>query len=284
MAKELVRIFSPETYAGGGGSLFNSGLYRLDENRFVKYDFNGKFPGKNGDGTTCLCVKYQPVDKDGKDAGEVNVQYYGVGEDIVIENKGKAISMAEGSQFDTIWPKCDFAVFIDHLGKAKFDRDAYEEENDISVLDGTVAECGMITHPYKSPTISKKNGKEYPAQLPVVIQVQSGNGSSRSAGSKATGSKAASAPAGKFKVLALDPDELLQEYLVSNVLIEKNEKKGVDKLQARMGLNKFVQSKGGDADTVKAVSAQFNKTDDVLIPLLESANWTLEGSTIKPQA
>ncbi len=281
MAKTLVNIFSQEAYAGGG-SYFNDGLYRIEEARFVKFDFNGSAPGENGDGLVCLCCKLQPLDKDGGDVGEVAVQYWSVGDKTVIENKGHAISLS--GDFATIWNLCDFAVFIDYLGKAGFDRDAMEQENDIAVLDGTVAEFGKVPSPRQS---TKAKGddeggkkKKYPAQVIVVTAIPDTKvkGSSK----KSTSAKPTSS---KKEESSSDDDEtnieILQQYLVKEVLVKKNEG-GIDRLQARMNLNKFVLGLGGDSDKVKAVSDVFKDTAK-LKEILKSADWQLDGTTIKPK-
>src|ERR1017187_2664791 len=119
MAK--LKIFSRDSYAGGG-TYFNNGTYRIDEARFVKFDFNGTAPGKDGGGIATLCCELQPLDKDGGEAGEVSVQHWSVGgDDVEILDKGKSIQLT--GTYSTIWKLSDLAVFIDYLGKAGFDLD-----------------------------------------------------------------------------------------------------------------------------------------------------------------
>ena len=277
MAKELVKIFNPESF-GGGGTFFTDGLYRIDEARFVKFDFRGSAPGKDGDGIVCLCCKLQPLDKDGGDVGDVAVQYWSVGDDFSIESKGHSVA-ATGDR-DTIWKLSDYGVFIEHLGKAKFDLDAMAEENDIGVLDGMVAEFGKVPDPKtgrdnKDADNDNKKKRSFPKQIVVVTSVPGG---------KNTGGKAAaSKPAGKKQESGDDAvEEMLQKYLVEKVLVSKNTD-GIDKLQARMGLNKFIQANGGDQELQQAVGKMFGDAAK-LKAILESAGWELSGSTIKASA
>jgi len=277
MAKELVKIFNPESF-GGGGTFFTDGLYRIDEARFVKFDFRGSAPGKDGNGIVCLCCKLQPLDKDGGDVGEVVVQYWGVGDDASIESTGHSISLT--GDRSTIWTLSDYGVFVEHLGKAKFDLDAMAEENDIGVLDGMVAEFGKVPDPKtgrdnKDADNDNKKKRKYPKQIPVVTSIPGGK--------KTGGKAAASKPAGKKQESGDDAvEEMLQKYLVEKVLVSKNTD-GIDKLQARMGLNKFIQANGGDQELQQAVGKMFGDAAK-LKAILESVGWELSGSTIKASA
>lgn len=276
MAKKLIRVFAQDTYSGGG-TFFNDGLYRIEKSQFVKYDFNGSAKGKDGDGLVCLALSLQPVDKDGKDAGEPAVQYWSVGDEFSIEDKGKSIQST--GQYETIWKLCDFAVFVEHLGKAGFDRDAMEDENDISVLAGQIMEFGKVPSPrtQQTPKDDDEGGKKknFPKQVVVVTDANPLKGKETG---KVKGKAAAAAVGGKSKG-SDDHEDILQAYLAEKVLVEKNEADGVDKLSARMGIRKYVEGKGGDADTVKAVSALFND-DKVLKAILQSADWTINGNSI----
>jgi hypothetical protein len=263
-------VFSTEAY-GGGGTFFTDGRYRAEEYRFVKYDFNGSAPGKDGNGITCLCGKLQPIDKNGKDAGEVAVQYWSVGDDVAIENKGHSISLA--GDFPTIWALSDFSIFIEHLGTAGFDRDAMEEADDVGLLDGMVADYGKVPDPKTGgkERLNKKTGKPLPPKQIIVvtgnIELKGGKAASTSKG------KAAEAEAGS------DAETMLGSYLEQVVCIDKNEKKGVEKLQARMGINKFVKDNGGDSDLSKEVTALFGKAD-VLVSALAAFGWKTDGSKL----
>lgn len=277
MAKELLRLFNPESY-GGGGSYFTDGTYRVNEARFVKFDFQGAMAGKDGSGIACLALKLQQLDKDGGDVGDELIQYWGTGDDVVIEGKGHSIAL--DGQYQTLWALCDYALFIEYLGKAGYDRDAMAEENDIAVLDGQVMEFGKIPHPRNKPGDEGKEGKDGkkkgPKQLIVVTSIPD---------AKPAGKKGAAAPAKKAGAAApkknadADAQDMLGKYLAEVVLVTKNEAKGIEKLQARMGIGRFVQANGGDADVVKAVTTAFNDAA-VLDPILESAGWVTKGTKI----
>lgn len=271
MAKEekYVKIFSPDTYSGGG-TFFTDGLYRVEEARFVKYDYNGKAPGKDGNGITSLSMKLQPVNKDGEDAGDVAVQYWSVGDDFEPKEKGHSI-VATG-QYDTIWKLSDFGVFYEYLGKNGFDIDKVEDENDIAVLDGSIFEFGKIPSPRTQQKVKEDDSgkKQFPQQILVVVDanptVGKGKGKSASTGS----GKAASKPNGKTE----DSDEeILQQYLVAKVLLEKNEAKGIDTLQGRMGINSYVtKDLGLTADKAKDIQKLY-ADKETLGPILESVGW-----------
>ena len=273
MAKqaEYVKVFSTESF-GGGGTFFTDGRYRAEEYRFVKFDFQGSAPGKDGNGITCLCGKLQPVDKNGKDAGEVAVQYWSVGDDVSIENKGRSISMA--GDFPTIWALSDFSIFIEHLGVAGFDRDAMEEADDIGLLDGMIADYGKVPDPKTGgkERLNKKTGKPLPPKQVIVV-----TGNITLKGGKAVASSSKDAAAEESGVS--DAETMLGKYLEESVCTDKNEKKGVEKLQARMGINKFVTSNGGDSDLAKEVTALFGKAD-VLTSMLAAFGWEAQGSKL----
>lgn len=274
-----LRIFNPESY-GGGGSYFTDGTYRIDEARFVKFDFQGQMGGKDGSGIACLCLKMQQLDKDGSDVGEQVVQYWGTGDDVVVKNKGHEIDL-EG-QYQTLWALCDFALFVEYLGKAGFDRDALAEENDIAMLDGQVMEFGKIPHPRNKPGDEGKDGKDGkkkgPKQLIVVTAIPDAKPAAAGKKGAAPAKKGAAAPAAKKNA---DVEDMLGKYLAEAVLVTKNEAKGLEKIQARMGISRFVQANGGDADLVKSVTTAFNDPT-VLDPILESAGWVTKGTKISP--
>ena len=275
MAKELLKLFSVSSF-GGGGSFFTDGLYKIEEAQFVYYDFNGTAQGKNGKGIASLSLNLQPLDKNGEPAGEPVMQYWGLGDDAVVEAKGKSISLS--GNYSTVWKLCDYAIFIEHLGKSGFDRDALEEADDISVLDGLVAEFGKVASPRTGGTPKKdKEGKELPPrQIVVITAVPDAKSDNKKGGSKAADKKGGSSK----KDNSAEAEEMLLKYLVEKVLLEKNEAKGVASITARMGIGKFVLDNDGDAALTKATVELFGKKD-VLGAALESAGWELDGATIK---
>jgi len=277
-----LKIFSPETFSGGTGGLFSPGAYVIKDAKFVKFDFAGKVPGKGGDGLVCLCCKIQGLDKDGNEVGEELTQYYSVGDDFDIVDKGKSIEAT--GQYETIWKLSDYAIFVEMAGKAGFDRDKFDDENDITVLEGVVADWARIASPREGTRkVKGEDGKvkEYPNEITVMTKVHQApdkKGTAKgkdkpAATSKANGSAAAAATNGS----AQDPEEVVQAFLAKKVLLDKNAG-GIDKLQARMNLNSYVQKElGGDADMVQKVAKCFNsKLED----FLTSAGWGLKGQDI----
>lgn len=278
MAK--LKLFNRDSFAGGG-TFFNNGPYRLEEALFVKYDFNGKAPGKDGNGLTCLSAKLQPLDKDGVDAGEQVVQYWSVGDDAEIVDKGKSIELK--GEYPTVWKLSDFAIFVDHLGKAGFDLDAMEDENDISVLNGLVGEWGKIPSPRNQSNKKKdedggEDKKKGPQEVVVVISVQD---TTKKKGGKAAGKPAPAAGKSKpaAKDDAVDLEEVLTGFLVKDILTDKNAK-GIDKLQVRMKLMTHAQKVlSMDAEAAKALAKLYNN-QDTLGAILESAGWTMDANSI----
>ncbi len=274
-----LKIFSPETYSGGGGnSIFSPGTYTVKEARFVKYDFSGKFVGKGGDGIVCLCCKIQQLDKDGSEVGEVLTQYYGVGDDFEITDKGKSIEAT--GDYGTIWKLCDFGIFIEAAGKAGFDRDKFEDENDISALEGVTADWARVKSPREGTRkVTAKDGtiKEYPNEITLMVKVHADAKKATAKGKDKPAAKVNGAAVAAANGSAQDPEEIVQAFLAKKILTDKNAG-GIDKLQARMNLNSYVQKElGGDAELVQKVAKCFNsKLED----FLQGAGWGLKGQDI----
>lgn len=272
MPKRIVNVFSQDSFSGGG-TFFNDGLYRVEKSRFVKHNY-----GKEGGAEyTVLMQELQPVDKDGKDSGEAKVQYWSVGDGFEPNDKGKNLE-ATGDR-DTIWNLSDFGVFHTQLGKAGLDMDKFEEDNDISALEGEVMQYGKVPSP-RTQT-AKADDEDKPSKknnLPrqIVVVTDAHPLSTKNTGGTKT--KAAAASAGSKSTKSDENVETLQSYLTEKVLIAKNED-GIELLQARMGLKKYV---GDDQDKVKAVSALM-KDEKVLKSILASEGWTLDGDVIKKE-
>lgn len=295
MAKTLLKLFSKESFAGGG-EFFKDGLYKVEKSLFVMYDFNGKVKGKDGDGLICLALKLQPVDKDHKDSGDAVMQYWSIGtEDATIENKGKGIALT--GDYTTLWKLSDYSVFVEYWAKNGGDQDALEDENDISVLAGNVFEFGKVDSPRTSRAKDddkdddKKDAKKGPNKIVIVTDAVPKGGGKSSSSSKSDKDKdtksdkkedAKKSDKDSKKSGSSDSEEceeIIKEYLAKKVFVKKNEE-GIEMLPARMGLNAFVQKeKKGDTDLVKAVSKTWS--DDLVQNCAESVGWELDGDVLK---
>ena len=265
-----IKIFNPESYAGGG-TFFADGKYQHTECRFVMFDFGGSVP----DGIACLRIQLQPLDKDNKPVGEPVTQHWSAGGDCEIKNKGRELELK--GDYSTLWNKGDLCLYMDHLGKAGFDRDEYGESEDISVLDGLIVEYGKVP-PLREQKekINPKTGKPYPpTMVPVPVKVLKMGAGGGAKGGSAKAEPAASSSSGGAK-------ELLLDYLENSVCTSENAKKGVEKLDARMGIKPYAKKKGADAETAQAATKLFNSEED-LKKLLESLSWVLDGSKLKPE-
>lgn len=284
MAKGI-KIFNLTDSYGGGGTIFEDGVYRVEKSLFTMFDFGGSFPGKDGDGACCLMWKLQPVDaKTHKPLDkEPVVQYWGAGDETQPLNKGKEIGLREDATHDVIWRGSDFYKFMEQLQKAKFDMDKYEDEGDVSIFEGMVFEMGKIPDTYqKEPKAGKdldgEKGKDKERKGPRLIVIVTGVPKQQAASkSKTAAEEAEEKPAKKKPAADSDePEDLVENFLVKSILTDDNED-GIEKIVARAQLNKAI-TKSHDAEKAKECIQYWNKN---LAAVLKAHGWELEDDTIK---
>jgi hypothetical protein len=297
-----IDIFDTEASYGGGGTYFADGLYRIESSRFGYFDFK-----KPGNEALCLILAVQPLDAKGADEGELQVQYWPIGDtdkqgtrtvEPCTPVKGEKglyaqIRLTEANTHDKLFAFSDFAIFMQHLKKAEYDMDA--AGNDITALDGLVAEFGKVVKAAKKQSavaIAEEGDKGgAPAQPKEVIVITSiprvpAKGQAKGtplAANKVIDVKAEKVPdkpAGKGKAKELDPEQIVADYLVENALTEENEADGTPFLIHRMALSKYVSKDLAlPAEAVRAVMAIFND-EAQLGAILTAAGWERAGKLI----
>jgi len=284
-----IRIFNMNESYGGGGTFFNDGTYRITKARFVMFNFNKE----GGDEACCLQLTLQPLDGSGRDNGEPVVQHWPLEKrgDGNYEPINKGLCVGSIGEYPTIWKLSDFAIFMQHLQKAEFDMDKYEEDGEINVLEGLVAEFGKYTKPSgpNAPVAVDDEGKPkraaQPYQVVVITHIpKAGKGmgaaKAKEVAAGKTNGKAAAEPAtnGSF-----DAEGKLAEYLAANVFTDDYADKGIKVMQARMGITKWMSKQDADVEDTKKVLAVFNDKKQ-MGPILEAAGWLQDGDTFKKAA
>lgn len=266
--KEFLKIFAAETYGGGEGA-FPDGRYRIEKARWANYDFRGKAPGKDGTGVLTLAMELQPLSKNGEEEGDPKSQYWGFGNDeFAGHNKGKSLSYI-GDKSPRIWDKSDVGVFMVHLLKAEgFDADQFESENDVSLLDGMVADFSKVPSP-RTPKAGAAE-KKFPDQVAVIVSIVK----AKKAAGKAKKDEAAAdeKPAGKGKAASddNDPADVIGEWLGTTL------QPGAEALVTRIAFKKFLAGKFSDEDVRDGIFTYY-KDSAKLKAILKAVGWKLEG-------
>lgn len=279
--RKPVRVFDLEgSYAGGGGTYFAAGLYKVMKSLYVKYDFNGK-----GKENVCLCQDLQPLNAAREDAGDSKTQYWPIGlsSEVDIVNKGKEIVLT--GERETIWKLSDFYVYMDQLKKAGYDVDGLIDDNDITALTGLVAEFGMVPDPKDKlddrRTLSEEEKKKAeekkkfgPKTIIVVTAIPASKGGKPE--SKKSDSKKKGADDDSGSKGSSDYSTAITEFLAKSVLNDKAKEDGVERLQVRVKLNNWVNKEYSDVDDAKAVKEIYNDAAKMK-SITAAMEWALDG-------
>lgn len=302
MAREPLNIFDVDgAYAAGG--FFADGLYRIEQARFTYYDFNQ--PGKP---RLCMSLALQAI-VDGKDTGDVKMQYWGVMDQDKEGNKTvepcstvkgekgfwSQIRLTENNKHDKLFGYSDFAIFMTNLKKVgKFDMDA--AGNDITSLDGITAEFGKVADTSKpkvktaveeaemtdeEKAAEKKKSDRGPREIIVVVDIPTKGKTDKKDKADKKEEKSEKTPAKSKKGSDEDTaEEIILEFLKEGVLTSDNEE-GTPLFTHKMAMGTFLRkTKKFDADRTEAVMEVFNDSKQ-LSAILTSEGWELDGKVIK---
>lgn len=291
MASKPINFSDMENYAGGEG-FFPAGPARIEKARFGVFDYK---KGKDNEQNVMILVA-QPLNANGSDNGEARTQYYGVGKgiELVTAVKGEKgcysqITFAEDAEYDKLWSKSDFAVFMAHLAKAQADMD--EINNDITNLDGKVFEFGMYVEPARATAKVKDEDKsddkkpKGPHQVVVVVGLVDEKAMKKAGSGKAKGKEkeeeAEEKPKSKDKggkgkkEVSDDAEEIVQAYIEAEL---NDSLDGEAALGFKLGIADYAKKTlGKDADVAKAAQAELKENFGTY---LKTAGWSLDGSKL----
>jgi hypothetical protein len=281
---KVIKIFNMANAYSGGGTYFPEGRYKWEKVRFVMFNFNKE----GGDEACCFQVTCQPLNSKGKAEGEKIIQHWpleNAGKGQYKPGKGGKTVEAIG-EYETIWRKSDFYYLMESLQKEGYDMDKYEEDGDVSVLEGLVADMALWTKPGSETTDEEGKTKKY--QVAVVTGLADAPKESGKKDAKKSTKKEEEEEEEEDTDTDTDSEEeeeeggdddaesLLDKYLEKKVLVEDNEG-GVARMEARMGIAKFIKD---DPDKAKAVIKLFND-DKVLAKRLKKAGWEVKELKVK---
>lgn len=298
MAKQAVDFSTPMAeLLGGGGQIFNPGMYRVVESDFRTYDFK-----KPNNDTLCAYQKLQPVDADGNDEGDEVERYWPLNAQmrdgsVVIEAitpvKGRKgsfsqITFTAANTHGKIYGASPFGVFLSHCEKAEVDMDAIG--NDFSAFEGSVYEYGLFNKPERKRTaVEEAEGDgdkkpSYPKQEVVIVSVPDKKSKKTAPKAKKEEEDEEEAPKVKSKAKAKksDPetaDEWCKAYLEAEVCTDDNEADGVSHTNHKLNLPKWLNKRDVEPAMVKKVMVIYNDVEDELPALLETMGWEYKAKT-----
>lgn len=290
MAKgnDYVNVFDLEGSYAGGGEFFKDGRYGVVESFYAMFDFMGK--AKKGEEATALCLELQPKDEDGEDVGKPVIQWWPIrGDGVELANpikgkKGAFASLILTGDYDTLMRGGEFYVFMDHLRKAEFDMDSYD--NDITVFEGQDWLMGKTPDTYEKAGGDDKKKK---ARMIVVVTDANAGGAKKSRSAKGSGGSpspkndAGSKKASKSKVKPedMDAEQLLSKYIEDELAGAKNPEETTRPI-LRMDIGKWITGPLDlAAEQARAVQKLVND-DNALTAALKQFGWTMEDKTISP--
>lgn len=304
MVKNAIDFSTPMAeLLGGGGQIFNPGLYTVVESDFRTYDFK-----KPGNDSLCFYMKLQPVDTDGNEEGEVTERYWPTGEklrdgSIVLEAispvKGRKGSFSQlaftaANTHGKIFGKSDFGYFLTACEKAEVDMDSVG--NDITAFEGNTYEFGLFNKPERAKTAveeAESEGEEkkpaYPKQTVVIVSVP---GKKSKAAGKAKAKPTVEEedepkPAKKGKKVVEDEPETAEDwltaYLKSEICTEDNND-GAGHMDHKLNVPKWLAKKGCDQAMTSKVMKLYNNVDtddddNKLFAALSTLGWKYKVKT-----
>ena len=267
VAKKGFKIFDTtgSSYGEGGGGWFPPGKYRIDKSVFANW----------ADGGPSYFLAAQRLGEGGKDIGDPVEQHYGIAleggagmptnewiemnrRELKILDGGKRLQEVEDHP---IRKTCDFYYFMEALAKATNAADVIDEAGeDVTVLEGMIAEFAKVPHPKGGTHTDKKTGREYPNVLVVITEfVKSGSGSGKSA------------PAAKGKPVNGKPrmseeEQFIVEYVADKVLTDKAAKSsgsdGIQIIAVKLDIRRAAKKAFPDDNSkVNAIKELFDDTD-----------------------